>query len=333
MLQFAPNFKLKMRFYLFPILLLLVLNMQLVNAQDTIPTHDHYNHQFNVGTDNDFFAIFTNKDRSYTFGVNAAYRFVPENENFLTKVFSNKEYAFHDISVQLEAYTPNYDFETGIPTGERPYAGWTYATFATRYIFEKSFFTLKTDLGVLGEISKAGTVQDWFHKNVSGDTVLKGWENQIPNMLGVNLKANYYRSIIRNDWYDFFGSGEVSLGNVRSYVIPQLYMRVGRFYDLGRTTSLNNSILQPKDAVEYFLQASIGFKMIANDATLQGNIFSDSHDHRTLEHIDHSTFHANLGGYVAYHRFNFGMVYHFNSGEIDSIKTHSYVSVNLDYKF
>ena len=78
---------------------------------------------------------------------------------------------------------------------------------------------------------------------------------------------------------------------------------------------------------------SAGFKFIANDATLQGNIFSDTPDARTLDDIDHSTFHANVGGYAAYHRFNLGVVYHFNSGEIDAIKTHSYVSVNLDYKF
>lgn len=320
-----------MKFYIK--FLFLLFCIQFINAQDTIGDHAYYRHQLNAGTDNDYFAVLTNKDRSYTFGVNASYRFVPKNENFITNIFTEKKHVFHDLSLHLEAYTPNYNFETGLPTGERPFAGWTYATFATRYIFDNSFFTLKTDLGVLGEISKAGTVQDWFHQNVSGDTVLQGWENQVPNMLGVNLKANYYRGILRNGWYDFFGSGEVSVGNVRSYVIPQLYMRVGRFYDIGRTTSLNNSILQPKDAVEYFVQASIGFKMIANDATLQGNIFSESNDNRTLEHIDHSTFHANLGGYAAYHRFNLGIVYHFNSGEIDSIKTHSYVSVNLDYKF
>jgi len=320
-----------MKFICSAFLFIFLLNISQVKAQDTL--QNHYRNQLNFGTDNDFFAVITNKDRSYTFGVNAAYRFAPEQENFISKIFPQKKAFLHDISIHLEAYTPNYDFETGIPTGDRPFAGWSYATFATRYIFENSFFTLKTDIGVLGEISKAGTVQDWFHSNISGDTVLQGWENQIPNMLGVNLKANYYKSILNKDWYDFFGSGEVSLGNVRSYVIPKLYMRVGRFYDLGKTTSLNNSIFQQKDAVEYYVQASAGFKFIANDATLQGNIFSDTPDARTLDDIDHSTFHANVGGYAAYHRFNLGVVYHFNSGEIDAIKTHSYVSVNLDYKF
>jgi len=302
-------------------------------SQDTISTHDHYRNQVNFGTDNDFFAVITNKDRSYTFGVNAAYRFAPEEENFFSRLLPNKTHFFHDISVHLEAYTPNYDFETGIPTGKRPFAGWTYATLVTRYAYEHSFVTLKADVGVLGEISGAEAVQNWFHEDVSGDIKLQGWENQVPNQLGVNLKANYYRSLIRKGWYDFFGSAELSVGNVRSYIDPELYLRLGRFYDISKTTSLNNSILQPKDGVEYFVQASAGFKAIANDATLQGNIFSNTEDNRLLDEIDHTIFHANFGAYVAYHWFNFGMVYHISSGEISTIKTHSYVSVNLDFKF
>ncbi|MDR6301142.1 lipid A-modifier LpxR family protein [Mesonia maritima] len=294
---------------------------------------DYYKNQIAIGIDNDYFAVLTNKDRSYTFGVNASYRFIPEKENFISKIFSSKNNFFHGFSLQLEAYTPNYDFETGIPTGKRPFAGWTYLTFQNRFTFKQSFLTLNSDIGVLGEISKAETIQDWFHKNVSGDTVLKGWENQIPNQLGVNLKANYFRNIYKGDWYDFFGSAEASLGNVRSYILPQLYMRIGEFYELTKTTSVQNSIFQPKNALEYFIQISAGFKLIANDATLQGNIFSDRQDSRTLTHIDHSTFHANLGGYLAYKRFNLGIVYHFNSGEVNSIETHSYVSLNLNYKF
>jgi len=302
-------------------------------SQEIENKEEHYQHQLNFGTDNDFFAVLTNKDRSYTFGVNAAYRFIPEEENFVSKIFGNKKAFLHDLSIHMEAYTPNYDFDTGIPTGERPFAGWTYATLATQYMFEQSFIVFKTDVGVLGEISQAGDIQDWFHSKVSGDTVLQGWEDQIPNQLGVNLKMDYFRSIHRNGWYDVFGSVEASLGNVRTYVFPKLYVRVGKFNDITKTTSLNNSLFQSKKDIEYYVQASLGFKAIANDATLQGNIFSDSNDTRTLDHIDHTTIHANFGGFAAYQRFNLGVLYHFNSGEIDSIKTHSYVSINLDYKF
>ncbi|MBW2962023.1 lipid A deacylase LpxR family protein [Mesonia aestuariivivens] len=317
--------------FLFTFLLSKIVSSQ--EFSENLVSETAYQHQLNFGTDNDFFAVFTNKDRSYTFGVNAAYRFIPKEENFITKILPNKKHSFHDISIHLEAYTPNYNFETGVPNGERPFAGWAYTTLATRYIYEKSFVTLKADVGVLGDISQAGTIQNWFHENVSGDTVLKGWENQIPNQLGVNLKANYFHDIIGNSWYNIFGSGEASLGNVRTYIIPKIYMRIGRFYELGKTTSLNNSILQPKNAIEYFIQASAGYKLIAYDATLQGNIFSDSQDNRTTDDIDHTTFHANFGAYAAYHRFNLGVIYHFNSGEIANIKTHSYVSINLDYKF
>lgn len=292
-----------------------------------------YRHQIEIGTDNDFFAFITDKDRDYTYGLNAVYRFAPKKENFFSRIFPQKKAFFHSIGARLEAYTPNYDFDTGVPTGERPFAGWVYGTFATHYIFKKAIVDFKVDLGIMGPAVGAGEIQNWFHRKVSGDTPLEGWDRQIPNQLGVNLKANYIRDFYTIGNFNFFGSAEASLGNIDTYIFPEMHVRYGKFNSLSETTSLKNTVLAPEDAVEFFVQASAGAHFIATDATLQGNIFSSRDDDRRLNDIQAASFQGRLGAYATLHQFAFASVYYFDTGLIKSIRTHSYVAITGSFRF
>lgn len=315
------------------IALFLGLSLQMTAQDDSLSSQNNNRHQIVASTDNDFFAVFTNKDRSYSFGVSAGYRFIPNKENLFTRIFSDKKDFLHFINLKLEAYTPNYNFNTGETTGIRPFAGWSYATIGTTYTFDKSIITFKTEIGVLGEISQAHELQDWFHSKVSGDVVLQGWDQQVPNQLGVNLKANYTRSIFTNNGFNGFVEGNASLGNVRTLVNPQLGIRFGKFLEIRRSSAFQNSLFNTKDEVEYFIKLTGGFKLKAYDATLQGNMFGSNKNDYILEDIDHTTFHASLGGFVHFRDFDFSAIYYINSGEIDSIRTHSYGAISIAYQF
>jgi len=317
----------------FLIAFLFGISLQVNAQQDSISNKKINRHQIVAATDNDFFAVLTNKDRSYSFGVSAGYRFIPQQENLFTRILPNKKESLQFIHAKLEAYTPNYDFKSGETTGVRPFAGWSYFTVGTSYIFNKSIVTFKTDIGVLGEISQAHAVQDWFHKKVTGDVVLKGWDKQVPNQLGVNLKANYTRSIFTDNSLHGFVAGEASLGNVRTYVNPQLGIRLGKFLEIQKSNAFQNSLFNTKNEMEYFIKLTGGFKLKAYDATLQGNMFGTNKNDYLLETIDHTTFHASLGGYLHFKNIDFTAVYYINSGEIDAIKTHSYGAVSLAYQF
>lgn len=292
-----------------------------------------YRHQIEIGTDNDFFVFFSDNDRDYTYGLNAAYRFAPQKENFISRIFPQKKAFFHSIRASLEAYTPNYDFDTGVPTGERPFAGWLYGTFGTHYIFEQSIVNFKIDLGVLGPAASAEEIQNYFHRNISGDTPIKGWDRQIPNQLGVNLKAEYIRDFYTAGNFNFFGSAEVSLGNIDTYIFPKVQVRYGKFNPISETTSLKNTVLAPENTFEFFVQASVGAHFIAADATFQGNIFSSRNDDRRLENIQAASFQGRFGAYATVHRFAVAMVYYFDTGLIKSISTHSYVAITGSFRF
>ncbi|WP_299183932.1 lipid A-modifier LpxR family protein [uncultured Aquimarina sp.] len=289
-----------------------------------------FKYEIELGTDNDFLVVNTSTDKYYTYGVNASFRWLLNKPNFISKVFSNKIGYFESLGFNMEGYTP--DYQSSRSETERPYAGWSYFEFQSTYGFKKSFLRLGVDAGILGPDSQAGALQNWFHKHVTGDRVLDGWKNQIDNQLGVNLRGLYVVSFYQNKIFDVYGSTDISLGNIFTYINPGINFRLGKFNTLSTSAAYQNAILADKSNREFFLDGGIAVKMSAFNATIQGNEI-DKFNFIDSEIINNVYLNGQIGIYYASSRWTLGAKYFFSSGELNDNDSQRYAMLTFSYKF
>jgi hypothetical protein len=292
----------------------------------------NFNNEVELGTDNDKFIAYTTTDRNYTYGINAALRWNPEKDTFLSKVFPNKKKSYNGLGVSLKAYTPNYLDEqtTNESIIERPFAGWSYATFESTYTFQNSFFRMGVETGILGPDSQAGRVQNWFHETISNDAFVD-WDGQIPNQLGVNITSAYAHKLYNLGWIDSYGRVDASVGNIFTYVRPQLNLRVGKFNRIGESVANQNGMLSPANTSEFFLEYGLGWKLSAYNATVQGNIFKENN--RNSKEINNTIFLMHLGLNFSYKRFGVLFKYQYGTGEFERTQVHRFGALRLLYRF
>lgn len=300
-------------------------------ARATAQENPGYRHQIELGTDNDFFIVYTSTDRYYTYGVNGTYRWRPKKENFIGRLFPEKNGYYQSIGLNMEAYTPSYagGNEHTDPM-ERPYAGWSYAELQATYAFEKSFLRLGLDLGVMGPDSQAGAFQNWFHA-LSGDSQLD-WSNQVGNLFGFNLRGRYAREIYGTRHFDIYGSADTSLGNIFTYIDPSIHFRVGRFNPVQRSVAAHNEILAGREDREFFFELSGGIRISGINATVQGDIFEGERLF-SQDEIENRVYHAHMALFYTGRRFSYSLKYVYSSGEITENRGHRYAMLTAAYRF
>lgn len=99
------------------------------------------------------------------------------------------------VAVGQEIYTPRREAAEPVP-GERPYAGWLYASATARRIERGRVRSLGAELGVSGPPSLAEPVQNGVHRLIHNGTQ-SGWAHQLPGALGITLR---YGEVRRAEW-------------------------------------------------------------------------------------------------------------------------------------
>ncbi|AFU70389.1 hypothetical protein P700755_003814 [Psychroflexus torquis ATCC 700755] len=307
---------------------LLILSFITAFAQEK--ENKHYTYEVELGTDNDFLIAHKSTDKYYTYGINASFRWHPKSANFLNKLLPNKRGYFQSLGINIEGYTPDYkskNYET-----DRPYAGWSYVEFQSTYGFEKSFLRLGIDIGILGPDSKAGVVQNWFHEHISRDQVLDGWENQIDNQLGINIRAYYAQILFESKIFDVYASVDAAVGNIYTYVNPGINFRFGVFNPVSKSIAFKNTILANKSNKEVYVDAGVATKISAFNATIQGSKISEINLINSKE-INNFFFNSHIGVYYALNRWAVGAKLMYSSGELKDNDSQQYTMISGSYRF
>jgi hypothetical protein len=97
--------------------------------------------------------------------------------------------------VGQEIYTPRRDALEPVP-GERPYAGWLYASAMAHVVRRGHARALGVEFGVSGPMSLAEPVQNGVHRLLHNEAQL-GWKNQLPTALGFTIR---YGEVRRTEW-------------------------------------------------------------------------------------------------------------------------------------
>lgn len=297
-------------------------------AQET----DSYNYEIELGHDNDFFLLVVESDRYYTYGINGSFKWKNKKEHFFFDKYENYQNHYSTVRFNIEAYTPDYLPDGSVDvTEERPYAGWSYGTYSQTIAFSKSYLRLGVDVGILGPDSKAGEVQNWFHRLID-DVELQGWENQLPNQLGVNLKGTYGFGLYKRKSFDFYATADVSLGNIYIYAQPILNARLGKFASIQNSIAQSNQLLASKNQIEYFLDLGLGVKASAYNATIQGNMFQNN-DLFSQDEINNFIFTSYVGLNFLYKATSVKLKYNVSTGNLNSSDINRYGALSIAQRF
>lgn len=283
----------------------------------------NYTHEIELGTSNDVFVWHTNTDRYYSYGVHLNYRKRSDNTNILRRYFKTSESSFQGFGFNIKAYTPGY-LSGQRDIVERPFAGWSYVEYQSSFSFVKSAWKIGLEIGVLGPHSYAGNFQNWFHREVSRDLTIDGWDDQIGDIFGVNFKLEYVRNIIKRSWYDLNAVIDNSIGNIFIYSEPALLLRIGHFNAIGESVSVNNSLLSQSKQKELFFEVSAKLKWSFFNATIQGDIFKNDSLFKQDE-INNAIFNAHFGIVYSRPKWMLRAKYFYSDGEINSNDSHIYM--------
>jgi len=246
--------------------------------------------------ENDFFA--NSGDRYYTHGTQLSLLKRETPPSWLAKVANWAPFYQQGKGVNLVQYTlgqkiftPNDTEATVVVPGDRPYAGYLYASATvlsqisrSKNIDHGNMFEIT--LGVVGPSALGEQTQTSYHDLIGIDSP-KGWEHQLEDELAVGLMySRFWRQVQPMSEGLEFGVNPhitMSVGNVYTYGATGVTFRIGN--NLRRDLSPPN-IRPGFPGLPYFKASNesswyfyLGFegRLVLRDIFLDGNTFKDSH--------------------------------------------------------
>ena len=249
--------------------------------------------RFNYYFEND---IYTQTDDGYSAGVRLSFLYFIENPNYPIYDFLfldlDKTNSYFSFSLTNQIFTPTDTESKELQVDDRPYAGWTYMNFAIHKSSTKFLRTLSLKVGMIGPASGAEEIQNSVHRLV-GSTEVKGWNNQLKNELGCNLKYLQKRILISNfedtlEWSVIpFLSAE--LGNVAINASAGFNTRFG--FNIQKDFGVSSIDIGGEPGIPIYgshkdirshnwsfsLNLTASTSVVARDIFLDGNTFTQSH--------------------------------------------------------
>lgn len=214
-------------FYIRHTLHILLLAVSLVTIwADTLAD----NRTFSIRLEND---IFAHSDGDYTSGMellwSQAYRVDAEGDTnsheclqrlAATTLLGRDRYASlgNSFSVGQKMFTPQDLRATELVVSDRPYAGWSYISFAAHGRNGKRLDSIGLTLGIVGPSSYAEFLQRSIHELLD-NKIPSGWDNQLKDEVGLNLlflqeKRIWHRPMSTEFEMELVSSKQIVLGSV-----------------------------------------------------------------------------------------------------------------------
>jgi len=238
---------------------------------------------------------FVNTDRHYTHGTRLSWlspaNDVPEWSRKIAghlPLFATSGTLRIGYGLGQSIFTPEDTDARSLIPGDRPYAGWLYASLSLVSDTGQRLDSIELDLGMVGPASLGRHVQNNFHELI-GVSRSNGWDNQLGNEPGVVLY--FERKWRKLKEFSAHGLGVDltphvggSIGNVFTYLASGFAIRLGENLpsDYGppriRPSLPGTGFFVPQDGFGWYLFAGAETRLIARNIFLDGNSFSNSHD-------------------------------------------------------
>ncbi|NPA60526.1 MAG: lipid A deacylase LpxR family protein [Epsilonproteobacteria bacterium] len=240
--------------------------------------------------------IYNKTDDGYSAGERLSLLyFIPEEDYRIYDLFSmdfGNSYSYITFALTNQIFTPTDTQRTDLIVDDRPYAGWTYFEAGIHKSSKKHLRSLVLKVGVLGSLSFSQDIQNGVH-SIIGSHEVKGWNNQLDNELGINLKYTHKWLFQTKKIGGFEISGvpflSAEAGNIAINATAGVSARFG--YNIPKDFGVSSIDIGADPGIPIYGQyqnmksESWSFSInllgagsaVARDIFLDGNTFSDSH--------------------------------------------------------
>lgn len=291
-----------------------------------------YKHELGFRSDNDAY-LATKQDRYYTNGLFIQFKSATKNKRDSTvkKIWS--------INLGQELYNARSGQVKTIENVDRPFAGYLYGGGSLQWLKpNENVLKLELQVGTIGPSALGRESQTILHNTV-GFYEVSGWQYQVNDEVGVNLKANLQYLLFRNERKNLDLSLPInaSLGNTFTGLETGILFRTGNinpFYHSAATKSQVSTKFEKdlKDKEFYFfLKPTLTY--VAYNATIQGGMFVKDKGPVTFD-ANPFVFAQQIGAAYANNRWTFDFSVIFKSKQLkEAVKSEQYASAQIYYRF
>lgn len=289
-----------------------------IHGQDVQKT---IKHQIEFQHDNDFILL---TDRYYSSGL-----FLNYKRRLLKGLFTeNQEQLVFEL--QQLAHTPTNIEAIDTQSYDRPYAGFTGLETGWSVTQVNTLYSISILMGITGTASGAGQFQQWYHDNI---VLYKTpvWFTEIENSFHVNLQASWIKEWQLNPnpfSIHLAFSPKFALGTKDIYAHPELTAFFGKRNPLSSSLAYGQINSTQK---ELFFSLRMGFRFVAHNAFLEGNILGDSSSFTVPSKL--GVLHL---GFDVQHRVgqnDYALGYRYLSREALTTQNHQYLQLSYGRSF
>lgn len=292
----------------------------------------HNRYEIGFQNDNDAYLLF-GQDRYYTNGIDL-YSRKAMDVSMQSEKLENKIWSFHLGQKIYNAHSGSIDIKEQV---DRPITGYLYASGEIKWFFKsESVFSLGTEVAVIGSHALGEEVQEGYH-NLFGFYQVKGWEYQLNNAVGVDIRSSYSRFLFRSlsgKWDGFFNANlSLGLNNTRAGIGPSF--RYGRFNRMFESAEVGGRISSKKDKPqkEAYLFYRPQIIWVGYNSTIQGGMLIDNKGPVTYS-VKPFVLSQVIGVQWSWQRIGLNLNYTFNTKEVKSDAVpHQYGSLTFSYYF
>lgn len=234
--------------------------------------------------------------------------------------------SYHTINFRYDVFTP--DLHKDLYT-DRPFASIMSLGSKHQYVLSqnKLMLTSELQLGIIGQASGAGKLQNGLHKIMpNADTVL-GWETQIRNDIALNYVFTVDKQVHRSDYAEFIIGGSVFLGSPYTKLEPEVLLRVGLMQDYFNMLNTN-----PERNWQAYLFGDLKAAYVVYNATLLGGPLNPNNPYE-LKEIEPFVLNLQIGIGVTYKSYSLIYGQHFITPEFLGAESYMWGELNFKLTF
>ncbi|MBP9925356.1 MAG: lipid A deacylase LpxR family protein [Cyclobacteriaceae bacterium] len=281
-----------------------------------------------LAIDND---IFFGYDRYYTAGQLFSYRRLLESKSHGDGHQTSKTILNFQLGNKI--FTPKRTQFVNPINMDRPYAGFNFISASVlRSKYKRSLSHFGIELGLVGEITGVGRMQQWWHKQ-TGFNEPSGWDSQIVNEFVLNTNYLFQKSFSIVKGADLVSTSGLFLGTGSNKISQNLTLRFIDFNSIDRSIFSNTRLAHDGDLAkrEFFLFYGVGVDYVISDIFLEGSLFNNRSPFtvRATPWVARS----NAGLMYAKNRISYSLSVNAVSKEMQEGSWHKYVSLGFSTQF
>lgn len=227
------------------------------------------------------------------------------------------------LEIGQQTFTPTRKSIPDTTRFDRPFAGWLFFSAQYNTISKNTSIGLQSEIGIVGPQSLAGNVQKSYHK-VIGEKI-PSWYLEIPNDFHINFKGNYLKGFMDNK---LISISEITLGTKDIYVsngIKFLFAKERNFF----VSSFNDRIGSLKN--DLFFSIGVKHRYVFYNSLIEGAFFNNKA--LFIKKTQPNMFVANADFFYKWNSYSIFISYQFNTKEVKSTKSQSYLAIALSTYF